>query len=341
MKKKFLLTLLCVGALSGGLTLSAWSCGTDTPNKPGEPDHEHRYVETVVEPTCQDKGYVLYKCECGEDYKDNYTEVVAHSYKDGKCIWCGSENLKPTEGLEFTLSDDGSYYSVTGIGTATDKNIVIPSTYNEKPVTAIGDYAFDWSDLTSITIPDSVTEIGWYAFRGCERIKSINYMGDIAGWCEISRLYELMRRGSDRKIYIKGRELIELVIPDEVTLISDYAFAYCSGLTEIAIPDSVTKIGDAAFICCRKLRSITIPDSVTSIGELAFGVCSGLLSVTIGNGVTTIGKETFYDCNELTDIRFNGTKDEWKAIKKGSNWDEKTGNYTVHCTDGDISKSES
>lgn len=95
-----------------------------------------------------------------------------------------------------------------------------------------------------------------------------------------------------------------------------WAFAYCSSLTSINIPDSVTSIGANAFSGCRSLTSINIPDGVTSIGEGAFSGCSA-----------------------LTDITFAGTKAQWKAIKKGYDWNYDTGNYTIHCTDGDISKS--
>ena len=109
------------------------------------------------------------------------------------------------------------------------------------------------------------------------------------------------------------------VIPNDgsVTSIGDYAFYYCSGLTSIVIPDSVTYIGSDAFRGCSGLTSITIPDSVTSIGDYAF-----------------------YNCNGLTTINFQGTMAQWQAIGKGYDWDGSTGEYTVICTDGTISKAD-
>ena len=118
----------------------------------------------------------------------------------------------------------------------------------------------------------------------------------------------------DRTLYIDGKELTgDLVIPNGVTSIGAWAFAFCTGLT-----------------------SITIPGSVTSIGQQAFFGCSGLTSVTIGNSVTSIGMQAFDYCSSLTSIQFNGTKAQWKKIKKDD--DYCTNNCTVQCTDGKLDK---
>ena len=133
-------------------------------------------------------------------------------------------------------------------------------------------------------------------------------------------------------------EIVNVTIPESVKSIGNGAFAGCSGLTSVTIPDGVTTIGGAAFYGCSALTSITIPDSVTSIGSEAFLGCSGLTSITIPDGVTGIGDWAFEDCSGLTSVTFTGTKAQWNAISKGSSWNYNTGSYTVHCTDGDISK---
>ena len=102
--------------------------------------------------------------------------------------------------------------------------------------------SFAPAGLTSYTIPDSVTTIGWWAFGGCNSLTSVT-------------------------------------IPDSVTTIGYAAFGGCDSLTSVTIGDSVTTIGDWAFCVCDSLTSVTIPDSVTTIGERAFAYCYSLTSV--------------------------------------------------------------
>ena len=104
------------------------------------------------------------------------------------------------------------------------------------------------------------------------------------------------------KLYLNGILVTELVIPDGVTRIKDYAFSNCSFLTSVTIPDGVTSIGDCAFEYCSSLTSVVIPDSVTSMGDCVFKRCSSLTSVIISNNVATIGIRAFGDCSSLTSI---------------------------------------
>lgn len=88
---------------------------------------------------------------------------------------------------------------------------------------------------------------------------------------------------------------------------------------------------------------VVIPDiydnlPVTSIVRGAFNNCTNLTGFTIPDSVTSIGDWAFSNCRSLTSIIFQGTKAQWNQIKKGSYWDFCTGNYTIHCTDGDIAK---
>ena len=182
-------------------------------------------------------------------------------------------------------------------------NELVTSVIIPDGVTIISSSAFrGCSGLTSVTIPNSVTSIGTDAFYNCNKLQNI-YITDIAAWCNISGLGNLMRHGSSNKnLYINNELVTSVTIPDGVTAIPSYAFAYCSGFTSVTIPNSVTSIGSSTFSGCSGLTSITIPDSVTSIGSSAFENCSGLTSVTIGNGVTSIGSSAFSGCSGLTSV---------------------------------------
>ena len=132
-----------------------------------------------------------------------------------------TEEATPTEGLEYILNDDDESYSVTGIGSATDTDIVIASTYEGKPVTAIAAFAFfECENLTRVTIPDSVTSIGKWVFEYCTSLTNVT-------------------------------------ISSSVTSIGGWAFWYCESLSSIIIPNSVTSIDNRAFWYCESLTSIT------------------------------------------------------------------------------------
>ena len=136
---------------------------------------------------------------------------------------------------------------------------------------------FGCSSLTSITLPDSVTSIGSYAFYYCSSLTSIT-------------------------------------IPESVTSIGNYAFDGCSSLTSITLPDGVTSIEDYAFRSCSSLTSITIPAGVTSIGSGAFYGCSSLSECVIGANLSHIGDNAFSGCSKLQ-LSINEKNDYFTLIE--------------------------
>ena len=212
----------------------------------------------------------------------------------------------------YSLNANRKSYSVTGIGTCTDNDIIIPSSYNGLPVTTISDHAFSGcSGLTSITIPDSVTSIGRSAFRDCIGLTSIEISEGVtsigsSAFSGCSGLKSIVIPYGVTSIkdhtFYGCSELTSVTIPEGVTSIGKYVFYDCSKLTSIVIPRGVTSIGESAFSGCSELTNMVIPDGVTSIDKNAFYNCSGLTSITLPDGVTSIGEYTFYGCSKLTSI---------------------------------------
>ncbi len=144
------------------------------------------------------------------------------------------------------------------------------------------------SSLTSVAIPNSVTNIGEGAFAACSSLTSVTIPNCVTS--------------IEAEAFSDCSSLISLTIPNSVTWIGDYAFHGCSSLISVTIPNSVTNIGEAAFGGCFSLTSVTIPNNVTSIGDCTFYLCSSLTSVTIPNSVTEIGRDAFYGCSALTSV---------------------------------------
>ena len=154
------------------------------------------------------------------------------------------------------------------------------------------------SNISSITIPNSVTSISYSAFRGCLGLTSVIVEKGNKTYDSRNNCNAIIETESNTLVYGFKKS----VIPNSVTSIGNSAFSDCSSLTSIVIPNSVTSIGNSAFQNCSSLTSVTIPNSVTSIGESTFCDCYNLASITIPNSVTSIGGSAFYGCYNLKKI---------------------------------------
>jgi len=211
-------------------------------------------------------------------------------------------------------------------------SITIPAS-----VTKIGDYAFEnCKSLASLTLPASVTNIGEDVFSGCSTLARIEVDSENQNYTSLDGV--LFSKDLTKIIrYPEGRSG-DYTIPSNVTIIGNFAFKGCAGLTNVIIPNSVTSIENSAFWECISLTSVTIPDSVNNIGFYAFSNCkalssvtlpdglmsikgstfincSNLISIKIPNSVTQIGWAAFSGCSNLTDVYYDGTEEQWKQVK--------------------------
>lgn len=207
--------------------------------------------------------------------------------------------------------------------TGTESTVILPSTINSWPVTKIGEDALkDNTTITSVTIPDSVTEIGSNAFAGCTNLTSVNYAGD---WSNLTiqsgnpavqdaanaPLFDFDFTPDNTAVIVTNYKYkgtaADVTIPSHykgkpVTMI-DHAAFHDSAVTSVTIPDSVTSIPDDAFAFCSQLTNISIPNSVTFIGFAAFNSCTSLKSITLPSSLSTIQSSAFYNCGNLETIR--------------------------------------
>ena len=283
--------------------------------------------------------------------------ITAGSWENGYVAYYAKEVHNGT--TKIINQNDYLFYTYGGVNylvgyVGTDTVLNLPESYNGQNY-GIYQYAFHWWDnLTSVTIPDSVTTIGDHAFWSCDNLTSVTIpdsvttIGDHAfEYCgglmsvtigdSVTTIGDSVTAIGSYAFYCCAN-LTSVTIGDSVATIGTWAFSSCKSLTSVTIGDSVTTIGHEAFSWCTNLTSITIPDSVATIGDSAFSLCTNLTSVTIPDSVTTIGTWAFSGCSNLTDVAFKGTVEQWNAIEKeDGSWNNSIPATEVICSDGVVS----
>ena len=224
--------------------------------------------------------------------------------------------------LTFTLKENDTY-EVSGF-TGEPKNISIPTTYNGKAVTSIGESAFvECATLLNVKIPEGITQIGGTAFVTCPQIISISIpascveIGDFA-FALNATIKDIKVAGAnpnfksvDGTLYSKegtkliqyalGREETSFNIPEGVETICQLAFAYGVKLQTVNIASSVVTIEYDAFSTATSLVSVTFSanSNLTYLVEGSFIDCTSLVSCTLPNSVKVIGPSVFNGCSSL------------------------------------------
>lgn len=280
-------------------------------------------------------NYINGECSCGDKLDQINGVTHIHTYQRGICD-CGNR-VKETENLDYKLSDDKTYYIVTGMGSNRGKltHLVVPSFYNDLPVQEIGEEALRDRVLSSVILQEGIRIIGERAFDDSGELREIH----------LPQTLEIISKYAFSECNIE-----KLVLPTNVVTISDYAFYGCKNLKSVHFSKSVQFIGENAFYGSTNLENITVDvnnqnyvaidnvlytkdlktlvkypplkanktfeilDSITKIEDYAFDRCNNLENVILSSNLTDISTYAFSLCNnlkynELDNIKYLGSKD--------------------------------
>lgn len=155
----------------------------------------------------------------------------------------------------------------------------------------------DNTNITSVTIPDSMTGISTSDFMGCTNLTAIHVAVDNKNY--VSQDGVVFSRDMTRLVAYPPGKKGAYVIPESVKEVNFYG---CTALTDVTIPNGMTEINEAAFYGCTGLTNVIIPNQVTKIGQAAFRGCTGLTNVSLPNGLTEIGSDAFSCCASLSSV---------------------------------------
>ena len=263
------------------------------------------------------------KLICNNEYAKNYAEEHSITYEyNGKTHDYG---INTNTAYVYEPPEIGTYYekyklyfdkatgTITGVSSEA-KDLVIPERIDGVKVERIGDSAFEKaSNLTSVSMPNTILAIGRMAFYDCIRLKSVVFsnglysMGNNAFYnCvslkEVFLPSTLSECGSDYALWFQNcQSLKKIVLEEGTTRILPYAFSSIPSLETVVIPDSVTEIGEYAFQNCSNLKNVELPQELYSMGRLAFLGCA-IEKITIPSSLTEGTGPWFSSCNQLREI---------------------------------------
>ena len=256
------------------------------------PVKAHEYGSDVTPPTCTEWGYTDHTCQCGDTYRDDYTDPLEHSpsgktlcTEESVCTRCGEVMEEATAhsisewivDRDLTETVDGLRH---GFCDVCGERIEMQYSYSQ--------------DLFYEELEDGTYAVHIYQCKDSLIIIPSEHEGKIVSAIAVNGFgYQ--------------PQLTKVIIPNTVTTIGEMAFSDCENLESVIMGNSVTTIGRSAFYNCKKLVSIELGSNVNSIGESAFALCTGLTSVKLGNSLQKIEAYAFESCTSLQTIEFPST----------------------------------
>ena len=221
-------------------------------------------------------------------------------------------------------------------------DVEIPKEYNGIPIVHISSFAFSdreimfvtvsenireidsdafvGSSIQSIILPKSLKRIGRRCFKDCNSLFTVYYRGDVSDWINISFADEDSNpMFFAESIYLtnsqnKFEEVTEITLPENLTVLNDYALAGFNKVTNINFGNTLEKIGKYAFYNCSSLQTLTLPDSLRIIEDFAFSGCSGITRLELPAQLKLVGGCAFYNCSNLENIYYHGSTEDWCNI---------------------------
>lgn len=195
-------------------------------------------------------------------------------------------------GVKYTLSEDGTYYTASGVKEEIDGKVKILSSYYGLPVKEIDYYGFEnCTGLTSVTIGRNIETIGAGAFAGCKNLTGVTFVSE----GNLKTVFST--------VFSKCSSLTEITVPDGVTMLGASAFEYCTSLVSVTLPDSITDMGGSLFNKCTSLEKANIPFGITTVPGETFLYCESLKNVAIPYGITKVEASAFGGCESIPAIK--------------------------------------
>ena len=277
-------------------------------------------------------------------------EQLKSVYLSDIASWCNVTINEKTDYASHSKASPFSYGAMLYLNGKLVEDLVIP-----EGVTSISDFAFLYcsNNFKSITIPSSLQTVGKGAF---DYIRDADFqvrISDLAAWCSITFMETMtISYGyisnplANAHLVLNGEEITDLVIPESVEIINDYAFCYTKHLNSVTIPDGVTRIGKGAFYFSGIQGTLKIPNSVTTIDDNAFNECH-FTTIELGTGIKYLGntcldnyilKDLYYYASSLPETSEIPIKN-WGTMKNGK-WISNFSKATLHIMESLIEEAK-
>ena len=244
------------------------------PSEEPEP-HVHSYTKTVTAPSCTEQGYTTYTCSCGDSYVGDYTAAAGHSFGAWQVTKEATTEAEGEERRDCANCDAYETKVIEKLPQETEPEETLPA----------------WEGFCGDNLSWQLSSAGVLTISGEGDMYNYDY-DQYAPW---------LQQAKDAEI-----DIVEIILPNGLTSIGDYAFWGKHDIKEISIPQSVKKLGTYAF-AGNELEIIEIPGSVTTIGDSCFSDSHKLHTVILNNGLVEIGIRAFFNCYSLQNISFPNT----------------------------------